>query len=132
MRRSGTLPLLWRTLRSYAVTVAALGCIASAFVEVHTTGIGPVPQHPPDNLEIAQNRVLLQWNRGSSAEVPIELEVSMDDPSFASPILKRAAKGKTYTMTDIEPGHTYYWRLVQKGMPSPVGRFRTSPLAVEF
>ena len=46
----------------------------------------------------------------------------------------RSGPGQSYYPTDkLEPGHTYYWRLIQRGeTPSRVFHFETAPNAVVF
>jgi hypothetical protein len=40
--------------------------------------------------------------------------------------------GNTHRINNLEPGHTYFWRLVQGGKPSSTYSFKTASHAVAF
>ncbi|MDJ0765474.1 MAG: hypothetical protein QNJ97_21010 [Myxococcota bacterium] len=113
------------------MAVAILLAFATAMFEVYVTGVGPVPQQPPEGYTIERTQTTLQWNRGTR-DAPIELQVAMDDPTFGTLFLKRDVKGKTHLIKNLENGHIYYWRLVQDEQSSPVATFKTSAYAVKF
>ncbi len=131
MYRAGLIPRIWRFLRTYLVALALIFTLAFAFFEVYVTGVGPVPQQPPEGYTIERTNATLQWNKGTK-KGPINLQVSMDDPKFKAPILEREVKNTSHAMNKLEPGHTYYWRLVQNDKPSPVATFKTSAYAIAF
>ena len=101
------------------------------FLNVYVTGVGPVPQQPPEGYVVQRTQATFQWDMGNR-DKPISLEVSMDDPDFTAPLLDRKVTGTTHTMTKLQPGHRYYWRLRQGDKISPVASFETSENAVNF
>jgi hypothetical protein len=121
------LRLAWR----YLVTALLIGGLAAAMIGVATAGTGPMPQQPPDGYAVASGRVSLEWNKGTRKE-PITLEVSMDDPGFATPVVRKPVGGVTHSMTELRPGKTYYWRLVQGGSASPTASFEVRANHVDF
>ncbi len=131
MQKRGLITSLWEFVRIYLVTVALIYLLAAAFLEVYTTGMGPVPQQPPEGYTVEQMRATLQWNKGTREE-KIRLQVAMDDPSFTKPILDKKTAGKSHNMKDLKPGHTYYWRLVQGNKTSSVAMFKTSAYVINF
>lgn len=131
MISTGYATRIWKFLRTYALAVAILLAFATAMFEVYVTGVGPVPQQPPEGYTIERTQTTLQWNRGTR-DAPIELQVAMDDPTFGTLFLKRDVKGKTHLIKNLENGHIYYWRLVQDEQSSPVATFKTSAYAVKF
>jgi len=131
MPRLGILPVLWGLVRSHLVAAALVAALAAAFVEVYTTGTGPVPQAPPEGLLVERGRATLQWNRGTRPG-PMTLQISLDDPDFAEPILERKVNGTSHTLNDLEPGRVYYWRLVHEGEASPAASFEVSKYDVDI
>ncbi|MCP4676227.1 MAG: hypothetical protein GY854_12105 [Deltaproteobacteria bacterium] len=131
MQRLGLIPRIWGFLRTYAVALALIGGLGFAFFEVYVTGVGPMPQQPPEGYTIERTKAALQWSKGTR-KGGIKLQVAMDDPSFTKPILEKDVKGKSHTMNALEPGHTYYWRLVQGDDYSPIATFKTSAYAIKF
>jgi hypothetical protein len=117
--------------RRYLVTAACVGAFACAMVRAAASGVGPVPQEPPDGYSLLSGRISLEWNRGDRPG-PIALEVSEEDPSFSKPIYGKVATGTTFTLTTVRPGKKYFWRLVQGGAPSPVATFEVSPDYADF
>ncbi|MCP4603280.1 MAG: hypothetical protein GY847_22655 [Proteobacteria bacterium] len=131
MQRPGLIPKLWEFLRTYLVAIVLISTLTLALFEVYISGTGPVPQMPPEGYQLGQAQVTLRWNRGTR-EGDIQLQVSMDDANFGKPMLDKKATGKSHSMRDLEPGHIYYWRLVQGNKTSPVAAFKTSPYAIKF
>lgn len=131
MPRRGIIPRLWDFARKYLVALFMLGAFGAAMFEVYVTGTGPVPQQPPEGYAIEELTATLRWDNGTRGG-PVTLEVSVDDPGFAKPLLSRETASGSYALRDLEPGRTYYWRLVQAGRSSPVASFKTSPYAVTF
>ena len=120
---------IWEFIRAYAVAILLIAALAAAFFEVYVLGTGPVTQEPPEGYLNEVTNVTLQWNRGTRKK-PIKLQIAVDDPSFAKPLFDREMSGTTHTMNELEPGHTYYWRLMQEDDPSPVATFKTSDNAI--
>jgi len=112
-------------LRRYLVAVLLVGLLAAALIEVYATGTGPMPQQPPEGYTVERARASLQWNRGTRTE-PITLQISIDDPTFASPKVERKVNGTTHSLNDLQRGSTYYWRLLQAGEPGPTASFKVS------
>jgi len=131
MRGIGVVSLAARFVWRYAATAALVAGLAAAMIGVATEGTGPVPQQPPDGYSVASGRVSLEWNRGTR-KGPITLQVSVDDPSFSKPILRRAVGGTSHSLTDVKPGRTYYWRLLQDDGASPTATFEVAADYVEL
>lgn len=122
---------LWELIRTYVVMIALITALGYAFVEVWTVGTGPVPQQPLDGLLIEKATVELGWKKGTRSG-DLTLQVSIDDPNFGELTVEKKSAGSAYTLNELEPGRTYYWRLVQNGAPSPTAFFKTSTNAVQF
>jgi len=131
MRAIGVVALGARFVWRYAATAALVAGLAAALIGVAATGTGPMPQQPPDGYSVASGRISLEWNKGTRKE-PIKLQVSVDDPSFSKPILQRAVGGTSQTLTEVKPGRTYYWRLLQGDGASPTATFEVSATYVEI
>jgi hypothetical protein len=131
MYRPGLLVLLWAFVRSYLVPILLLATLTAAIVQVYTTGTPPVPQEPPEGYVVQSGRVDLEWNRGTRLE-PIQLQVSIDDPKFTKPAIERSAPGASYSLGELQPGHVYYWRLVQGEKAGPTASFETSKYYVNL
>ena len=131
MFREGLLIRLWNLVRNYAVAVILVAMVAVSFIQVYTVGTGPVPQLPPEGYVIQRGTAQLQWSKGTR-EGEIRLQVSVDDPSFADPVVERKATGNSHSMNKLKPNVTYYWRLVQGEKTSPVATFRTPLHNVRF
>ncbi len=131
MYRSGILIAAARWLRRYLVALALIGTLAAAMIQVYTTGVGPRPQQPPEGYVVERDRASLQWDKGT-IERPIELQVSIDDPEFGNPAVERKTSGTSHSLRDLEPGSTYYWRLVQDGEPSRTASFSVSKYNVHI
>jgi len=131
MHRTGILVRLAGFLRRYAIAVALIAALVIAMVRVQTSGVGPVPQYPPEGYTAVKTQVSLQWNKGTREE-PITLQVSIDDPTFSEPVLDKKVGGTSHSMSKLEGGKTYYWRLVQGEEPSPVATFKVSKYNVHL
>lgn len=131
MQRPGIIPRLWEFVRSYSVAIALIVAFTQAFIEVYSQGTLPATQMPPEGYTVKRLNTTLQWNKGTRDE-PITLQISMDTPDFSNPILERKIQGNTHTARNLEPGHTYYWRLVQDSGASSVASFVTSIYAVKY
>jgi hypothetical protein len=125
MQRNGIAVSIALWLRKYTVTLLLIGTLLIALIKVHACGAGPVPQQPPEGHVTVKTRVSLSWNRGTR-ETPIMLQVAIDDPTFASPILEKKVSGTSHSLAKLESGKTYYWRLVQDDEPSPTASFEVS------
>jgi hypothetical protein len=131
MRRRGILPAVALWLRRYAVALALIGMLLGALIQVYTVGTPPAPQQPPEGYLVEQDKVSLEWNAGTRDE-KITLQVSIDDPDFAEPSLERETGGTSHTLSRLQGGATYYWRLVQGGDPGPTASFRVSRYHVDL
>ncbi|MBW2277481.1 MAG: hypothetical protein JRF63_08315 [Deltaproteobacteria bacterium] len=131
MHRTGILVRLAGFLRRYVIAVALIATLAVALVQVEVSGVGPVPQYPPEGYTTVKTQVSLQWNKGTREE-PITLQVSIDDPTFAAPVLEKKVGGTSHSMSKLEGGKTYYWRLMQSEQPSPVATFKVSKYNVHL
>jgi hypothetical protein len=118
---------LWR----YLATAALLGGLAAAMLGVALSGTGPEPQQPPEGYSVASGRVSLEWNKGTR-KGPITLEVSIEDPTFSKPIVKKTTGAVSHLMAEIRPGKTYFWRLVQGSETSPTASFTVPADYVDF
>jgi hypothetical protein len=117
-------------LRAYLV---ALLLVVGLGLSVALTGlgqIGPQPQHPPQGYVLSRHKAQLQWSRGER-EGEIRLQVATG-ARFEELLVDRTVPRDTYRLQDLEPGKTYYWRLVQGDRVSRTARFAVSPEAVRF
>jgi hypothetical protein len=131
MQRPGIVICIAGWLRRYVVALLLITTLAVALLRIHTSGVGPMPQQPPEGYTAVRTQVSLSWNRGTR-EAPITLQVSIDDPTFSSPFLERKVNGTSHSLTKLEGGTTYYWRLVQEGKPSPTASFKVSKYNVHI
>lgn len=131
MHRQGIISRIWGFVRNYAIPILLLGVFVQTVVQTYITGIAPVPQLPPLNYVLERNEAQLKWHKGTT-EGKWELQVSKDDPEFKDPFVKRETSGKSHNLNNLEPGHTYYWRLIRGDDSSRVASFKTSPYAVAF
>lgn len=125
MQRTEILIGLARFLRKYLVAVTLIAGLAVVLVQVDRYGTGPAPQYPPEGYTSYKTQESLQWDKGTREE-PIVLQVSIDDPSFAEPVLEKKVSGTSHSMNKLEGGKTYYWRLMQGDRPSPIASFKVS------
>ena len=128
MRGIGVVSLVGRFVWRYLATAALVGGLAAAMIGVAANGAGPAPQQPPDGYPVASGRI---WNKGTR-NGPVTLQVSVDDPSFSAPILKKVVGGVSHTLTDVRPGKTYFWRLLQGADASPTATFEVPATYVDF
>jgi predicted PurR-regulated permease PerM len=131
MYRRGIIPRIWEFLRNYLVAFLLIGTFGWTMLEVYVTGTAPVPQQPPEGYTTERLTATLQWNKGSR-EGDIHLQVSVDDPTFEEPMLDLEVRGTTHNLSKLEPGRTYYWRLVREDESSAIATFKTSKYAVSF
>ncbi len=131
MRRRGILPTVGLWLRKYAVALLLVGLLLGALIQVYAVGTPPATQQPPEGYLVERDKVSLEWNTGTRKE-PVTLQVSIDDPAFAEPFLERAITGSSHTLSRLQGGATYYWRLVQGGEPGPTASFRVSKYHVDI
>ena len=130
MHRTGILVRLAGFLRRYVIAVALIATLVIAMVQVQTSGVGPVPQYPPEGYTTVKTQVSLQWNKGTREE-PIILQVSLE-PDFSETVLDKQVGGTSHSMSKLEGGETYYWRLVQNERSSPVATFKVSKYNVHL
>ena len=131
MQRSGIIPRMWEFIRLYLVSLILIAIFTWTIVEVYLLGVGPAPQQPPPGFVEERLEARLQWHKGNLKE-KTKLEVSVDNADFEELFVDKDVTGNTHLINKLEPGHTYYWRLVQGGEPSSVYTFKTSPHAVAF
>ena len=131
MYRRGIIPRIWEFLRNYLVAFLLIGTFGWTMIEVYVTGTVPVPQQPPEGYTTERLTATLQWNKGNR-EGAIHLQVSVDDPTFEEPMLDLEVSGTTHNLSKLEPGRTYYWRLVREDESSAIATFKTSKYAVSF
>ncbi len=122
---------MWNFARSYLVTIVLLAILVWTVVQVYMLGVGPTPQQPPPGFVEDRLNTRLQWHQGN-IDQPITVQVSKGDPEFKEPFYDKELTGTTLNVTDLEPGTTYYWRLLQGGKSSSTQFFKTSPNAVAF
>jgi hypothetical protein len=131
MFRRGIVPAACLWLRHYCVALLLIGMLLTALIQVYAFGTPPAPQQPPEGYFVEQDKVSLEWNPGTRQE-PITLQVSIDDPGLAAPFLERQITGSSHTLSRLQSGGTYYWRLVQGGKPGPTASFRVSKYNVDI
>ncbi len=131
MFRSGLIVGLMVWCRSYLIALVLIGVLALSFWEVLINGTGPMPQHPPVGHIVLRNSNQLQWSMGTRKE-PIRLLISIDDPDFKKPLMDRTVKREMISLPNLEPGRTYYWKLVQGDSDSPTSKFHVSSTALRF
>lgn len=122
---------LWGWMRNYLVAILLVSMVFFSFIKVAVIGTGPTPQGPPMNYSLHKTQIELEWHKGTR-EGEIRLQVSVDEPNFEELMIDKVVGGTTHSLNDLEPGRTFYWRLVQNEKPSRVARFSTAPNAVKF
>lgn len=122
---------IWGWSRNYLVAIVLVSMLAFSFLKVAVIGAGPTPQGPPQGYALGKTQIELEWDKGSR-DGDIRLQVSIDDPAFTKPLVNKVTSSSTHSLNDLEPGHTYYWRLVQNDRSSRVAHFETAPNAVRF
>jgi hypothetical protein len=131
MRRQGTIPRAWGFIRNFAIPLLLLGVFAQTVIQSYITGIAPVPQEPPLGYELERNETRLEWHKGTT-EGKWELQVSMDDPEFKNPFVKKEVSGKSHMLNNLESNRTFFWRLVRGNDSSRIAYFKTSKHAIAF
>jgi hypothetical protein len=128
------LHILWLVvvwLRKYAVTLALMATLVAAMAGAALFGAGPMPQQPPQGYVAERGRVSLSWSKGTREE-PITLQISIGDPGFSAPIVDKEMNTNSHSVTKLERGATYYWRLIQDGHASPTTHFQVSRYNARF
>lgn len=121
---------LWRWVRAYLVAWLLIGGLAVSCVRTLTDDIEPRAQHPPPGYVLARDRAQLQWSAGTrDGEVRVQLSTS---PDFDELLVDEVAPRNTRQLRNLEPGTTYYWRLVQGDSDGDVAWFEVSPTAVRY
>ena len=118
-------------LRKYAVTLALMVTLVAAMAGAALFGAGPMPQQPPQGYVAERGRVSLSWSKGTREE-PITLQISIGDPGFSNPIVDKKMNTNSHSVTKLERGATYYWRLIQGGNASPTAHFEVSRYNARF
>jgi hypothetical protein len=132
MRRTGLIVVFVRFLRSYLLALALVGALALTFLKSFTGGFGPVPQHPPEGITIVRDSEQLQWSPGARRG-PIRLQVSANSPTFSGELfVDQKVKSTRHVLSNLAPGTTYFWRLVQNNESSHVSKFHVAKGAVRY
>lgn len=132
MRLLGITVRLWNFVRDYAVLLILCAVFLWTIVEVYALGTGPTPQLPPDGYVIENLKAKLKWHNGNRPP-GYTLEISQDDPDFSGELfLEQEVSGTSFKVNNIEPGHTYYWRLKRDDLVSSTLSFKTAPYAIKF
>jgi hypothetical protein len=132
MRLLGIIVRLWNFARDYAILLVLLGAFLWTLVEVYGLGVGPTPQLPPQGYVVENLEAKLQWHNGTRP-AGFTLQISQDDPNFSNKLfLEREVSGTTFSVNDLESGHTYYWRLKRADILSATASFKTAPYAINF
>jgi len=130
-----TRPLLARSagvVARYGVFAALAGALAWSGIKVATIGTDPVPQCPPDGMEMETDDALLEWSRGTRGG-EIRLQVSARGAGGADErIVDEVVRDDSRRLKRLRPGTTYTWRLVQGGEPSPEAEFSVSRNALRY
>jgi hypothetical protein len=122
---------MWEFVRLYLASLTLIAIFAWAVIQVYLLGVGAVPQQPPPGFLEERLETRLQWHSGNTNK-KIQIQVAVDDPDFEKPFIDKPVSGNTHYINNLEPGHTYYWRLVQEGEASSAYTFKTAPNAVAF
>lgn len=132
MRFLGFMVRLWNFTRDYLVLSLLSAAFLWTIVEVYGFGTGPTPQLPPEGYLVENLEAKLQWHNGNRP-TGYTLQVSEDDAGFTQQLfLEREVSGTTFTLNDISPGHTYFWRLKRDKLVSKTASFKTAPYAITF
>jgi hypothetical protein len=133
MRVIGIIVRLWNFARDYLILLALLSAFIWTIIEVYGLGVGPMIQLPPEGYVVENLEARLQWNNGNRPQ-DHTLQISEDDPTFQGKLFsEKQVTGTTQNISDLQAGHTYYWRL--KSKDNRVGRtasFKTAPNAINF
>ncbi|MBW2276933.1 MAG: hypothetical protein JRF63_05535 [Deltaproteobacteria bacterium] len=129
MRRSFA-ARLWRWIRAYFVASLLVGGLVVSCVRALNDDIEPRAQHPPPGYVLARTRAQLQWSAGTlDGEVRIQVSTS---PGFDELLIDEVAPRNTRELRNLEPGTTYYWRLIKGDHLSDVAWFEVSPTALKY
>lgn len=130
MYRGGLLEKAWRGVRAYLVALLLVIGLGVSCARTLLGDIGPRPQHPPPGYALARTQVQLQWSAGNRGG-DIRVQVSTD-AAFGELLVDEVPPRNTRDLKDLEPGRTYYWRLVQRDRTSSIASFEVSPIALRF
>ena len=131
MTRTGLIPRIVAWLRVYLIPVCLFCVVLVSVIETVTSSVDPMPQHPPHGLNLVRDHVQLQWSKGNGAG-ELRLQVAVDDSTFSTMIVDKAVVKNTHRLKELEPGRTYYWRLVKGGEPGFVSVFTISANALRY
>lgn len=131
MTRTGLIPRIAAWLRVYLIPVCLFCVVLVSVIETVTSSVDPMPQHPPHGLNLVRDHVQLQWSKGNG-EGELRLQVAIDDLTFSTMIVDEAVVKNTHRLKKLEPGRTYYWRLVKGGEPGFVSVFTISANALRY
>ena len=131
MRMLEIISALWKFLRDYTLPLVLLGIFVTTLLQVYVFGVGPTPQQPPEGYELQRLEAKLTWHKGNR-EGATTLEIAKDDPTFQTLFVERQVSGTSHSLRDLEPGHTYYWRLKRDDEYTRTCSFKTSKHAIDF
>jgi hypothetical protein len=121
---------LWRWGRVYLVAVLLLAALAASCVRTLTNAVEPRPQHPAPGYVLSRPSIQLQWSAGNrDGEIRLQLST---DREFDALMIDEVVTRHTHALKNLEPGRTYYWRLVQGNRAGDVSWFEVSPTALRF
>jgi len=120
----------WRWMRAYLVALLLVGGLALSLARTVAGTVGPHAQHPPAGYVHQRTTTELQWSVGNrGGEVRVQLSTS---PGFEELLLDEVPRRPVRELRDLEPGRTYYWRLVQGGSVADVSSFVVAPTALRY
>jgi len=131
MTRVGLIPWIVAWLRIYLIPVCLFCVVLVSVIETVTSGVEPMPQHPPHGMSMVRDHVQLQWSKGNG-DGELKLQVAVDDSAFSTMIVNKAVVKNTHRLKRLKPGRTYYWRLVRGGEPGFVSVFTISANALRY
>jgi hypothetical protein len=130
--RRGVVVAVAAWLRSYLALVLLVALVASAAVRALLGVVVPSPEFPPVGYHVVRDTVELEWSL-SSETAKTRLEVSADDPSFGGEkAIDEEIVGKKFTLSELEPGTTYFWRVSEGGRLSSVSYFYVAQDALRY
>ena len=130
--RRGVAVTVWRWLRSYGVLAALAVLVGRVAFRAWIGEVVPSPEFPPNGYDVVRDTIQLEWSLARE-KGKTHLEVSAGDSSFSgAKAVDEDVDGKTYTLKDLKAGTTYYWRVSEGGLVSPVSYFRAAPDTVQY
>jgi hypothetical protein len=131
-RRTAILLRVARWMRSYLVPAALIVLVAWVALKAFSGDVSPNPEFPPEGYDVVRDTIELEWSRSSEKE-KTRLQVVIDDDSFdGKKVVDEDVYTKTYTLNQLEPGRTYFWRVIEKGKTSRSSSFRVAEDAVRY